>query len=485
MSVHVAVDLGASSGRVMVGTAGAGVLALEEVHRFGNGPVPVAGSWFTDAVGLWQQVRTGLRAAARHTAEASSVAVDTWAVDYGLLAADGTLLGTPRHYRDGRTDGVAEKVHARVPALDLYRRNGLQHLPFTTLYQLVAEGRLLELADRLLLLPDLFGHWLADVQVAEATNASTTGLADVRTGRWADDLVALAGIRPGLLPPVHDPGTVLGGLRPDVLTDSGLGSGTQLVAVGSHDTASAVVAVPARDEAFAYIACGTWGLVGVELEEPVLSADSAAANFTNERGVDDRIRYLRNVMGLWVLQQCLAEWEAEPGERGPLDLGALLAAAGEVPPGGPLVDVDDPRLLAPGPMVGRVRTLVEESGRRPPVGRPEVVRCVLESLAAAFARSVADAARLSGRDVRVVHLVGGGARNGLLCRLTADACGLPVVAGPVEATALGNVLVQARAAGDLAGSLETLRALVRQTADLVTVEPRTSPERQRTSGGAS
>ncbi|PRY03972.1 rhamnulokinase [Kineococcus rhizosphaerae] len=467
MSVHTAVDLGASSGRVMVGRAAPGVLDLTEVHRFPNGPIPVAGSWFTDAVGLWQQIRTGLRAVARRAPDASTVAVDTWGVDYGLLAADGTLLGTPRHYRDARTEGIADGVHARTPALELYRRNGLQHLPFTTLYQLIAEGRLLDLADRLLLLPDLFGFWLAGVQGAEATNASTSGLLDVGTGRWGDDLVALSGVRPGLLPAVHDPGTVLGGLRADVLADSGLGSGTRLVAVGSHDTASAVVAVPAEDERFAYIACGTWGLVGVELEGPVLSEDSFAANFTNERGVDGRIRYLRNVMGLWVLQQCVAEWDA--------DLPGLLDAAADVPPGGPVVDVDDPRFLAPGPMAERVRTTVTESGRRPPATRAEVVRCVLDSLADAFARSVADAVRLSGHDVRVVHLVGGGARNRLLCQLTATACGLPVVAGPVEATALGNVLVQARAAGDLDGSLETLRALVRQTADLTTFEPQHRP----------
>jgi len=474
--VHVAVDLGASSGRVMLGSAAqagpARHLRLEEVHRFPNGAVPVAGRLHTDAVGLWREVLAGLAAVARHPdgGRAASVGVDTWAVDYGPLAADGSLLGTPRHYRDPRTDGVAEAVFARTPAAELYRRNGLQHLPFTTIYQLIAEGRgpLLGLADRLLLIPDLLGFWLSGVVGAEATNASTTGLADVGTGRWADDLVALAGVGASLLPPVHDPGTVLGGLRPDVLAATGLPAALQLVAVGSHDTASAVVAVPARDERFAYIACGTWGLVGVELADPVLTPASFAANFTNERGVDGRIRYLRNVMGLWVLQGCLAEWS---GGGGPPDLAALLAAAEAVPAGGPVVDIDDPRFLPPGPMVERVRTAAAEAGHRPPQDPAEVVRCVLESLAGAFARAVADAVALSGHAVDVVHLVGGGARNGLLCRLTADACGLPVVAGPVEATALGNVLVQARACGDLTGSLEELRALVRDTSEPVRHEP--------------
>jgi rhamnulokinase len=469
MSVHIAVDLGASSGRVMAGTAAPGLLRLEELHRFPNGPVPVNGGLVTDVVGLWQQILLGLRAVARAAPDAATVAVDTWAVDYGLLAADGTLLGTPRHYRDPRTDGIAARVLARVPGPELYRRNGLQHLPFTTMYQLLAEagGPLLPAAADVLLLPDLFGFWLSGVRGAEATNASTTGLADVASGRWADDLVALAGVAPDVLPPVHDPGAVLGGLRADVLADTGLTAATRLVAVGSHDTASAVVGVPAVHDDFAYIACGTWGLVGVELGRPVVSEESFAANFTNERGVDDRIRYLRNVMGLWVLQQCVAEWSTE----GHVELGELLAAATDVPPGGPVIDIDDPRFLAPGPMVERVRGAVADTGRRPPAERAEVVRCVLESLADAFARTVADAVRLSGHPVRVVHLVGGGARNALLCRLTANACGLPVVAGPVEATALGNVLVQARAAGDLSGSLEALRALVRQTADLTTYAP--------------
>jgi rhamnulokinase len=472
MSVHIAVDLGASSGRVMVGSAAAGHLHLDEVHRFPNGPVRVAGSLFTDAVGLWDQVLQGLR---RVRVVPASIAVDTWAVDYGLLGPGGELLGTPRHYRDDRTAGVAERVHRQVPALELYRRNGLQHLPFTTLYQLLAEDTLLGPAEKLLLLPDLMGFWLSGQVGAEATNASTTGMLDVRTGRWADDLVALAGISPALLPAVHDPGAVLGSLRADVLADTGLDAGTRLVAVGSHDTASAVVAVPAVDADFAYIACGTWGLVGVELAEPVLGEESFAANFTNERGVDDRIRYLRNVMGLWVLQQCVAEWDA--------DLPALLAAAADVPPGGPVVDIDDPRFLPPGPMVGRVRALVTESGRQAPTDPATITRCILDSLAAAFARSVRDAVRLSGHEVRVVHLVGGGARNRLLCQLVANACELPVVAGPVEATALGNVLVQARAAGDLSGSLETLRALVRQTSDLTTYEPH--HEAQHTTAGVS
>ena len=481
---HVAVDLGASSGRVMLATVGRDRVELTEVSRFRNGAVEVptdsAGAalhW--DVLGLWRDTVAGLgRAAAlAGTGEERvvSVGVDTWAVDYALLAADGSLLSNPRSYRDARTDGVAEALHRRLPPLRLYERNGLQHLPFTTLYQLLAEadGPLLDGASTLLLLPDLLGWWLCGHVGAESTNASTTGLADVRTGRWAPDLVALAGIDPALLPPVHDAGAVLGPLREGLAASTGL-EAALLTAVGSHDTASAVVAVPAADERFAYVVCGTWALVGIELEAPVLTATSLAAGFTNERGVDGRVRYLHNVMGLWVLQGCLAQW---PGGT----LARLLSEAGELPAGGPVVDVDDPAFLPPGAMVERVQDACEASGRPVPREPAAVVRCVLDSLAAAFARAVRDAASLAGRDVDVVHLVGGGSQNALLCQLTADACGRPVLAGPVEATALGNVLVQARAAGSVTGEVEDLRALVRATHELVRYEPssRATPPHDR------
>ncbi|MBP2333955.1 rhamnulokinase [Saccharothrix coeruleofusca] len=466
-----AVDLGASSGRVVVGEVGAGELALTEVHRFPNGPVRLGGTLHWDVLALYRGVLDGLRAAGDPLA---SVGIDSWAVDYGLLDRSGALLGNPVHYRDSRTEGVAERVLSLVD--DLYATTGVQVLPFNTLFQLVAAARTpqLSVADRLLLIPDLLTLWLTGDVAAERTNASTTQLLDIRTGRWATGLMERVGVDPSLFPPLCEPGDHRGDLLPAVLAETGLtgtgptGSGptgsVPVHAVGSHDTASAVVGVPAEGSAFGYISCGTWSLVGVELDRPVLTEESRRANFTNEAGVDGTIRYLRNVMGLWLLQESLRAW---PG----LALEPLLAQAASVDAFACLIDPDAPEFLAPddgslGPMPDRIAEHCLRGGRRVPTSPAEVVRCVLDSLALAYRDTLAQAQRLSGKEIEVVHLVGGGARNGLLCQLTADVCGLPVVAGPVEATALGNVLVQARAIGAVHGTLADLRALLRTTQPL-------------------
>jgi rhamnulokinase len=320
-------------------------------------------------------------------------------------------------------------------------------------------------------MPDLFGYWLAGVRVGEATNASTTALFDLETSGWARDLIDELGLRAGIFPAIAAPGDRLGGLRAPVLAATDLPTTTELTLVGSHDTASAVVAVPAETEHAAWISCGTWGLVGIELDGPVRTEASRAANFTNELGVDGRIRYLRNVTGLWLLQESIRTWE----RNGPsIDLAALLSAASDLPAGGPRIDPDDPAFFAPGDMPARI---AKASGLNDGemAGRAALVRCMLDSLAAAFAERVGEAARLSGRTVDVVHVVGGGSRNAVLCQLTADACGLPVVAGPVEATAVGNLLVQARASGLVDGDLASLRALVRATQPLRRFEPRAVP----------
>jgi rhamnulokinase len=468
-----AVDLGASSGRVMVGRVGPRDLELTEIHRFTNDPVRLPDGLHWDILRLYREVLVGLHQASRAASGLVSIGLDSWAVDYGLLDERGVLLGEPYHYRDERTERSVPTVHALVPPVDLYARSGLQFLPFNTIYQLAADRGSAQLAAArtFLLIPDLLGYWLTGVRVAEVTNASTTGLLDIHRRRWADDLIDALSLPRGIFPDLGSPGEVVGPVRREVQGDTGAPPETVVTLVGSHDTASAVVGVPAEDGSFAYIACGTWSLVGLELEEPVLTEDSRLANFTNEGGVDDRVRYLRNVMGLWLLQESLRTWELEGL---PEQLPALLIAASELPPGGPTVDPDAPAFMTPGDMPARIATACEISGQRPPRTRPELVRCILDSLAAAYGRTIRDAARLSGRSIEIVHLVGGGARNALLCQLTADACELPVVAGPVEATALGNVLVQARAHGLLSGDLESLRALVRTTQDLRRYEPRAS-----------
>jgi rhamnulokinase len=477
--VFAAVDLGASSGRVMAARVGPERLELAEVHRFPNRPVRLGGTLHWDVLGLHAGVLDGLRAAGREAGRVDGghlhgVGIDSWAVDVGLLDADGALLGNPVHYRDARHATAVPAVHAVVPPQELYRVTGLQHLPFNTVFQLAAARGSAQLtaARTALLIPDLLAYWLTGAVGAEVTNASTTGLLDATTREWAWDLVDRLGLDRGLFPPLRQPGERLGELTAEVLAETGLAGPVPVTAVGSHDTASAVVGVPASSDRFAYVSCGTWSLVGVELEKPVLTEAGRAAGFTNELGVDGTVRYLHNVMGLWLLQESQRTWAAAGL---PADLPDLLAAAARVPAFTAVVDADDPRFLPPGDMPARIAAACAETGQTPPQSQAETVRCILDSLALAYRRALRTAAELSGREVEVVHLVGGGARNALLCQLTADACGLPVVAGPVEAAALGNALVQARAAGVLGGGLAELRALLRATQQVQTYSPSGSP----------
>jgi rhamnulokinase len=465
-----AVDLGASGGRVMVGRVGPGRLGLVEAHRFANIPVETLGTLHWDGLALFRGVIEGLRAVGRLASDLTSIGIDSWAVDYGLLDADGRLLGNPVHHRDRRTDGVMATVLDRVPAQELYETTGLQQLPINTLFQLVAAAPTaqLESARTLLLIPDLLAYWLTGEIGAEATNASTTQLYDVRRRAWARDLIRRVGLPDRIFPALRGPGDPAGRLLTRVVEQAGLPDAVPVTAVGSHDTASAVVGVPAAGDRFAYVSCGTWSLVGLELDAPVLTDASRVANFTNEGGVDGRIRYLRNVMGLWLLQESLRTWEAAGA---PVELESLLAAAARVPTHSALVDPDDPAFLPPGDMPTRIAQVCRSTGHTPPGTPAETTRCILDSLAVAYRRTVRQAQELAGREVEVVHVVGGGVRNALLCQLTADACGLPVLAGPAEATSLGNVLVQARALGAVDGGLDTLRALVASTQEVVRYEP--------------
>ena len=445
----------------MAGVVDGPCTTLHTLHRFPNGPVQRGGHLRWDLTRLWSEVLTGLRLLARDFPETESVGIDTWAVDYALLDEQGRLLAEPVSYRDGRSGPAVERVHARVGPEELYAVNGLQFLPFTTLYQLEIEkaAGLWDKAAHVVLLPDVLAHRLTGVLRTETTNASTTGLLDAGTGTWAKDLLDRLDIPEALLPPLVAPGDVIGPLTAAAVEQTGLRPGTLVTAVGSHDTASAVVAVPATTSRFAYVSSGTWSLVGLELPSPVITPASRAANFTNERGVDGRTRFLRNVGGLWLLQESMRAW----ADRGVVqDLDALLAEAQRLPSGGPLVDVDDEAFIPPDDMPERIAA----AARSPLPDPAHTVRCILDSLAAAYASTTRRAAELAGSGVEVIHVVGGGSRNHLLCQVTSDLTGLPVVAGPVEATALGNVLVQARAFGAAPPTLEQIRADLAATQDL-------------------
>lgn len=470
---YVAVDIGASSGRVILGRVGEGA-ELRVVHRFPNGVEEIDGALRWDIERLHGEVLRGLAAAGRAAAAAgeriASIGIDTWAVDYGLHSA-GRLTALPHAYRDSRTEDAVSAVHAVVGPEELYAVGGLQFLPFNTVYQLSAEPTLEGLTA--LLIPDLLAYRLAGAERTEVTNASTTGLLDAATGTFSRALMDRLGLPGNLFPPLIEPGEAYGGLLAGVAAETGLPEGTPVIAVGSHDTASAVAAVPADPAKgdFAYVSSGTWSLVGVELDAPVATAESRAANFTNERGVDSTIRFLRNVGGLWLLQECLRQWQAD-GVDVPA-LPELLDAAAALPAGGPRIDVDDDAFIAPGGMPGRIRRAAPGCGAR--LGDPAgIVRCIMDSLADGYARTLRDAGALTGVRPAVVHIVGGGSQNALLCQLTSDATGLPVVAGPVEATALGNLLVQARADGAVSGSLADLRRIVAGSTALVRYAPRQS-----------
>jgi rhamnulokinase len=468
--VFAAVDLGASGGRVVAGVVEDGSVSLRTVHRFPNRARELYGRLRWPIQALYGEVQDGLARLAGEYPEVESVGVDTWGIDYGLLDSEGRLLAPPVSYRDDRTAKVIDAVHEKVPPKELFAVNGLQFLPFNTIYQLEAEqrGSYWARATSVVLLPDLIAFWLTGELRTERTNASTTGLLDVRTGEWSPALMDRLGVPPALLAPLVSPGTVLGPIRKEICARLGLPHGAVVTAVGSHDTASAVAGVPAATDRFAYASSGTWSLVGVELKRPVLTDWAREENFTNEAGVEGRIRFLRNTGGFWLVQESLRAW-AERGEEH--DLERLLSEAAGVPGGRTVINVDDPSFLAPGPMPERVASAAVRAGQPRPRTSAQVIRCILDSLARAYGATVLRSAALSGREIEVLHLVGGGSRSPLLCQAAADAAGLTVIAGPAEATALGNVVVQAQTHGALPRSLDETRAMLAARLRLGRYEP--------------
>jgi rhamnulokinase len=458
-AAFLAVDLGAESGRAVLGRFGGEQITLEEVHRFPNVPVRLPDGLHWDVLRIMGEVRDGIARATRSGARIESLGVDAWGVDFGLLDRDGCLISNPYHYRDSRTEGMDERAFDRMPKEEIYETTGIQFMPINTLLQLLAmEGSpLLQAAQRLLLIPDLVNYWLTGEKTCEFTNASTTQLCDARSGGWARDLLDKMRFPGHIFGEIVPPGTQLGPLLPEVAEETGAKGGLPVTAVASHDTASAVVAVPAEGENFAYISSGTWSLVGVELPQPAIAPEGMHANFTNEGGFGGTTRFLKNVMGLWLLQECRRTWAHEGREYSYEELTRLAQA---VPAAGPVLDPDHPAFLRPGDMPGRIRRFCRETHQSPPEEPGEVARCVLESLALKYRWVLERAEEITGRRAEVIHVVGGGVKNTLLCQLTADATRRPVQAGPVEATALGNLMVQAYARGYL-GSLEEIRAAVR------------------------
>lgn len=478
-TTHIlAFDLGAESGRAVLGALEGDRLTVHEVRRFPNTPLSLAGHIHWNVYALFDEMKGAMRdAAAAIGGRPAGVGVDTWGVDFGLLAKDGSLLGLPFCYRDHRNAGAMEDYFKLVPPEALYEATGIQFMPFNTLFQIYAMVRerspLLDAAHDLLFMPDLFNYLLTGKKAAESTIASTSQMIDPRTGAWIPGLFQAMGLSKAILQPVIAPGTVLGPLAAEVVSATGYRD-VPAVATAGHDTAAAVAAVPAEGEDWAYISSGTWSLVGVETRSPIITPRSLVSNFTNEGGLGGTFRFLKNVTGLWLVQGCRKAWLAD----GPVSYEELAAAAADAPPFAALVDPDDPAFLNPPDMPEAVAAYCRRTGQGPPRSRAALIRCLLESLALKYRLVIEELGAIRERPLSKVHVIGGGSRNALLCRFTADATGLPVLAGPAEATAAGNILVQAMALGRLASPAE-IRSVVRRSFGLESYEPSGNAEWDR------
>ena len=468
---YLAVDLGAESGRVIAARVGSGGITLKERHRFGNEPVRVGSTLYWDILGLWRGIKTGIADAMKDGGRIEGIGVDTWGVDFGLLDHDGNLMGNPVHYRDARTEGVPERFFHRMSREHVYNIAGIQTMPINTLFQLtwMAEHRakLLEQAKCMLYIPDLLNYWLCGYIGHEYTIASTSQMLDARSRHYAAEILSAIPLRSTLMPAITMPGSVLGPLQPGAV-DCSIAGDVPVIAVGSHDTASAVVGVPGRGDDWLFISSGTWSLLGSEIDEPVLTPRAAQLNLTNEGGVGGKIRLIKNIPGMWLLQECRRAWAADGNHY---DYASLVQMATDAPAHLAMIDPDHPPFAQPGGMPQKIADYCRRTGQPIPDSPGAMTRVILESLAAAYARVAAMISEVTGKTFSRLHIVGGGSQNDLLNAFTADATGMTVLAGPVEATAIGNVLTQAIAAGQLA-SISEGRELVARTSNIREFRPR-------------
>lgn len=453
MNTYLAVDFGGGSGRVMAGTIEGARLKLEEVYRFPNRQIRMGNYLYWDFPALFEEMKTGLRLAAQKGYNVRSIGIDTWGVDFGLIDRNGNLLGNTVCYRDPRTTGLPEELFKQIDVSQHYAETGIQVMPINTLFQLYSMKKSgdaqLEVADKLLFMPDLFSFFLTGVANNEYCIASTSEMLDARERIWNRSLIRQLGLPESLFGEIVMPGTVRGKLKPDVAAETGLSAEVEVIAVGSHDTSSAVFAVPAvaRDahSRIAYLSSGTWSLLGVELDEPILTEEARLAGFTNEGGVGGKIRFLQNITGLWILQRLMGQWK-ERGED--TDYETLIAAA-ECAQMDSIIDVDDEAFLSPADMETAIASYCRAHELAAPETCGEYVLCILKSLAQRYKKGVSRLNSLLPSPVTQLHVIGGGCRNRLLNRLTGEALGIPVYAGSVEATAIGNILVQALAKGEI------------------------------------
>ncbi len=466
----LAFDLGAESGRGVLGRFDGKHFKLEELHRFPNEGVRVLDSLHWDVLRLWNEMKAALSICAQKNIDLSGIGIDTWGVDFALLGRGDVLLGFPYHYRDSRTDGMLEEAFHRLPRAALFERSGCQFLQINTLYQLLSmvghESPLLDVAETFLMIPDLFNFWLTGRKVCEFTAATTTQFYDPRRKGWSKEICDTLGLPSEILPEIVQPGTQLDTLLPSVASETGL-SEIPVIAPACHDTGSAVAAVPAHDEDWAYISSGTWSLMGIEIPAPIITDRALALNFTNEGGVENTFRFLKNIMGLWLLQECRRTW-AQAGDE--MSYAQMTQLAETATPFTALIDPDDDTFLSPGDMPSRIVDYCKRTDQTPPSDAGEILRCALESLALKYRWVLEKLEVIRGRSIDVIHIVGGGAQNQTLCQFTADATGTPVVAGPIEATAVGNIAVQAMACS-LIGSISEAREVVRRSFNVITYEP--------------